>query len=213
MGRVKHVLCYGDSNTFGVNPVSGGRWDEHTRWTGVLQDNLGTGYRVIEEGMCGRNCMFDDPTEEGRNGLKYLSVSLSSHRPVDLVVFMLGTNDTKTIFGAGPATIAKGMSLLVKKVLSYDPGENYPKSKVLVVAPPVEGKDVEHSTFVAYDRQSYGKSLHFAEEYKKICDQLHVPFFDAATVATAGPDQLHMDKDSHKALGEALAPIVRSLLA
>ena len=36
--------------------------------------------------------------------------------------------------------------------------------------------------------------------------------FDAATVATPGPDCLHMDRDSHKALAEALAAEVRKIL-
>ena len=47
----KHILCFGDSNTFGTNPA-GGRWPLHVRWTGVLQQLLGAEYRVIEEG-CG----------------------------------------------------------------------------------------------------------------------------------------------------------------
>ena len=40
-----NILCFGDSNTFGTNP-SGGRWDLHERWPGVLQDELGSEYRM-----------------------------------------------------------------------------------------------------------------------------------------------------------------------
>ena len=38
---MKDVLCFGDSNTWGFVPGRGVRYDEHTRWTGDLQDALG----------------------------------------------------------------------------------------------------------------------------------------------------------------------------
>ena len=38
---MKHVLCFGDSNTWGFIPGTCKRYDEHTRWTGILQDELG----------------------------------------------------------------------------------------------------------------------------------------------------------------------------
>ena len=51
------ILCYGDSNTWGTI----GRWkaidepserfDENTRWTSVLQKELGENYHVITEGL------------------------------------------------------------------------------------------------------------------------------------------------------------------
>ena len=44
------ILCYGDSNTYGYNPVNGLRYPKDVRWTGVLQKLLGEQYAVIEEG-------------------------------------------------------------------------------------------------------------------------------------------------------------------
>lgn len=46
---MKTVLCYGDSITWGFNPVDGSRFPFERRWPGVLQAALGGGYRVIEE--------------------------------------------------------------------------------------------------------------------------------------------------------------------
>ena len=58
----KTILCYGDSNTFGYVPAGGGKWyPEDVRWTGVLQDDLGDAYRVIEEGCSGRTTDIDPP--------------------------------------------------------------------------------------------------------------------------------------------------------
>ena len=43
------ILCYGDSNTYGYNPVNGLRYPKDVRWTGVLQKLLGEQYAVMEE--------------------------------------------------------------------------------------------------------------------------------------------------------------------
>ena len=34
---MKKILCYGDSNTFGFNPENGKRFDNLTRWSGILK--------------------------------------------------------------------------------------------------------------------------------------------------------------------------------
>jgi lysophospholipase L1-like esterase len=45
----KTILCYGDSNTRGQTPDrTGRRRSADIRWTGVLQQNLGVGYSIIE---------------------------------------------------------------------------------------------------------------------------------------------------------------------
>ena len=31
--KKKHILCYGDSNTWGYNAATGGRYDDDVRWT------------------------------------------------------------------------------------------------------------------------------------------------------------------------------------
>ena len=60
---MKTILCYGDSNTYGYNPVTGGRWPEDIRWTGRLQQLLGNKYKVIEEGCNGRTTIYKAPGE------------------------------------------------------------------------------------------------------------------------------------------------------
>ena len=66
---MKTILCYGDSNTYGYNPVTGGRWPEDIRWTGRLQQLLGDEYKVIEEGCNGRTTMYKAPGEGWKSGL------------------------------------------------------------------------------------------------------------------------------------------------
>ena len=50
---IRSILCFGDSNTYGVNPEDNSRFPLAIRWTGRLQNLLGhDGYQVIEEGYC-----------------------------------------------------------------------------------------------------------------------------------------------------------------
>lgn len=138
----KRILCFGDSLTWGWVPVADGmpteRFPRDKRWTGVLADRLGDGYTVVEEGLSARTTNADDPTDPRLNGAAYLPSCLASHLPLDLVILMLGTNDTKAYFRRTPLDIAMGMSVLVTQVLTSagGVGTGYPAPKVLVVAPP-----------------------------------------------------------------------------
>ena len=90
----KHIVCLGDSNTHGycADPndcADGGiRFNESERWTRLLQEKLGSDYRVIEEGLSGRTTCFDDPIHEGLNALDYIYPCLKSHEFVDLLIII-----------------------------------------------------------------------------------------------------------------------------
>ena len=58
---MKKIICYGDSNTFGYNPKDNSQFDENTRWTSLLQKNLGSEYEVKNEGMCDRTGFVNNP--------------------------------------------------------------------------------------------------------------------------------------------------------
>ena len=53
-----NILCYGDSNTYGYDPHTGGRYDESVRWPCRLQTYLGDEYHLIEAGL---NPGFENP--------------------------------------------------------------------------------------------------------------------------------------------------------
>ena len=95
---MKTILCYGDSNTWGYNPATTERSSRDERWTGILRRELDDGYLVIEEGLNGRTTVWDDPIEGYKNGKEYLIPCLETHKPLDLVIIMLGTNDLKVRF-------------------------------------------------------------------------------------------------------------------
>ena len=53
-----YILCYGDSNTWGRKPIEDARFPLDERWPGVLRQQLGSGYWVIEEGLNGRTTVW-----------------------------------------------------------------------------------------------------------------------------------------------------------
>jgi lysophospholipase L1-like esterase len=132
----KTVLCYGDSNTWGYNPKTGQRYGRDERWPGVLRKELGQGYLVVEEGLNGRTTVWDDPIEGHKNGKTYLIPCLETHKPIDLVIVMLGTNDLKMRFSVSAFDIANGAGVLVDIVQKSAAGPQDKAPEVLLLAPP-----------------------------------------------------------------------------
>ena len=129
---MKQILCFGDSNTYGLIPgTTNQRYGWGTRWTSILDDKVRTkGYRVIEEGLCGRTTVFDDPFRTERRGTEMLPAILESHRPVDTIVLMLGTNDCKSVYSATPEVIGQGIEQLLDQINTVNPD-----AKILLVSP------------------------------------------------------------------------------
>ena len=100
---MKSILFYGDSNTWGFDPETGNRYSYEIRWTSVCASILGKGYCCIPSGMNGRTTIFDDPLKGCRNGSDGLDYALQTHKPLDLLVLMIGTNDMKYTDAAGSA--------------------------------------------------------------------------------------------------------------
>lgn len=129
---MKQILCFGDSNTYGLIPgTANQRYGWGTRWTSILDDKVRTkGYRVIEEGLCGRTTVFDNPFRTERRGTEMLPAILESHRPVDTIVLMLGTNDCKSVYSATPEVIGQGIEQLLDQINTVNPD-----AKILLVSP------------------------------------------------------------------------------
>jgi lysophospholipase L1-like esterase len=92
------IVVFGDSNTWGSDPATGGRLPRARRWPNVLQRELGPDFEVIAEGLRGRTTVHDDPIEPYRSGADALPSCLMSHAPVDLVILALGCNDLRSAF-------------------------------------------------------------------------------------------------------------------
>ena len=208
---LKTILCFGDSNTHGYNPNDGTRWPYNVRWTGLLQKELGDGFHVIEEGLGGRTSVFDDPLEPGRKGIKDVPMLIETHKPLDLVIIMLGTNDTKNWFSATPAAIASGCGKVVEAFQTYRYPEWCTPPKILLVSPIHIGPETEKSGCVGFDISSHEKTLQLAELYKVEAERLCTYFLDAASVAEPGTDNVHLDIEGHKKLSIAISKKIKEI--
>lgn len=212
VGR-RTVLLYGDSNTHGTCPMADAadrrRHPEEVRWPGVLAAELGPGWRVIDEGLPGRTTVHDDPVEGAhRNGLAVLPAILESHRPIDLVVLKLGTNDLKARFAVTPADIAASLERLVQAVRASAAGPASGAPAVLVIAPP----PVEEAGWLAeMFAGGAAKSRLLGARIGEMAARLGVPFLDAGGVVAVDPlDGVHYDAAGHAALGRAVAAAIRA---
>ena len=207
--KERRVLCFGDSNTYGYDPVRDGRYGLEERYPTVLQSLLGSGWSVVEEGLPGRTAVFDDPITEGMNGLRVITPILMSHAPLDTVTIMLGTNDSKERFGCNSHLIALGIVRLVKKALTTECWRDNTRPDVLVIVPPCITPAYDKLMF----RDAMGTGCH--ERSAGIAAQLEpmlrdipgVRFLDANTLPGAGcspVDGMHMTVESHKALAHGL---------
>ncbi|WP_439626824.1 SGNH/GDSL hydrolase family protein [Shinella sp.] len=217
MADKRSILCFGDSLTWGWIPVKESaptlRYPFEKRWTGAMAAKLGDGYHIIEEGLSARTTSLDDPNDPRLNGSAYLPTAIASHLPLDLVIIMLGTNDTKSYFHRTPYEIANGMGKLVGQVLTSAGGVGtpYPAPRVLVVAPPPLAP-MPDLWFEGMFDGGYEKSKALAKLYKALADFTKVEFLSAGDhVSTDGVDGIHFSAETNITLGHAIADKVATL--
>lgn len=212
------ILCYGDSNTYGYDPATTGRYPAGVRYPTVLQSLLGSGFCVVEEGLPGRTSTFDYPAAEGMNGLATLLPILLSHAPLDTLVLMLGTNDFNDYFQAGPRLVASCLVRLVKKALATECWRDPARPDVLVVCPaPITHRYYsryrQDPTITGCDVRSAGLAAELAPLLAPLAP---VRFLDAGRLPGVQPSELdgmHLTPASHRALAEALANDLRTRYA
>lgn len=179
---------------------------------GVLRGALGEGYRVIEEGLSGRTTVWDDPIEGAhKNGRTYLLPCLESHRPLDLVIIMLGTNDLKVRFGLNASDIAQGADALAEIALHSGAGPEGGAPQILLVAPPPVGRLTD---FAEMFEGAVEKSGRFGERYLYNAGMLGCAFLDAGEVMVSSDlDGIHFEANEHRKLGEAVARLIQETLS
>lgn len=206
---MKTILCYGDSNTWGYDPVSQDRHPYGIRWTTLLQRELGQDYLVIPEGLNGRTTVWDDPIERHKSGAKYLPPCLESHKPLDLVLIMLGTNDLKVRFSLPASDIARGVGTLVDLVNKSECGPGGMAPGVLLLVPPEVRRLSDFAEMFAGARE---KSLAFPAAYAAVAEEKGVPYLLIGDHVRFGDtDGIHFEADQLPLLGKLVADEIRRI--
>ena len=208
---MKNILCFGDSNTWGYSPGDGTRYPLDIRWTGVLQQSLGNDYRIIEEGLNGRTTFINEDERPFRSGSDVLPIILESHRPLDFVTIMLGTNDLKLEFNLTVEQIAQGAKELCETVLNSEYlADNLPQ--ILLISPTHIGSTIMPDQ-EEFFKQARGKSYLFAEYYQKVASDLGIHFLDAAKIVEPSEGEgVHWDADQHIKFGKELKLVIEKIL-
>lgn len=212
---MKQILVYGDSLSWGIVPGTRERQPFAVRWPGRLEAVLadrGTAVRVIEDCLNGRRTVWEDPFKPGRNGAVGLAQRIELNSPLALVVLLLGTNDFQSMHTNEAWHSAQGIAVLVGEIRSAPIEPGMPVPPVLIVAPPPldQPKGAIAPKFEGGDRRCVG----VAAAYREVAGTLGCPFFDAGSVVRASHvDGVHLDAAAHRALGDALADVVRPLIA
>ena len=212
---MKTILCYGDSNTYGFDPKTGGRYAYTERWPGILQQTLGRdGYYVIEEGLNSRTTVCEDCCyDDNKSGLALLPAIMKSHFPLDLLIVMLGSNDMKQRFHMEPAEIARGAALLMQTAKQVCASKNM-KTEILLIAPPLITEDLRKGAcYCEFGERALRVSAELSAWYARIAESHGVHFFDAAPlVRSSSIDGLHLTPQAHAVLAEQIAQQCRYIL-
>lgn len=208
---MKTILCYGDSNTHGTAPMpalgADLRHPPGARWPDAMALALGSGYQVLSEGLPGRTTVHDDMVEGGmRNGLTVLTAILHSHKPIDLMLLMLGTNDLKVRFSVTAFEIARSVERLVMVARA----EGVVAEIVLITPPPVREIGTLHEVFVGAEARQQGLEA----QMDAAAGRLGCAVLRAGDHVSVSPvDGVHWTADAHRHFGSFLAPLVVERLA
>ena len=213
---MKKIVCFGDSNTYGYDPDTGGRFGEDVRWPKVLQKLLGDEYEIIEEGQNGRTIANDDPWEGGTKcGMDYVLPMLETKRP-DLLAIMLGSNDLKSKFNLPAADIAGSLITMIMKIRGYC--EHYlgcPDMKILIIAPPALSEPFSESCFSTFfdEGNVVERSIELAKWYELVAKEHGCYFLNATKEVSAGSvDHLHLDPKGHEKMAQLVKDCVTQIL-
>lgn len=207
----KRILCYGDSNTWGFSPEDGHRMDR--RWTRSLK--LPFEAEIMEEGLNSRNAVCKDPHMPEKCGHDMWKMMLLSHKPLDLVVLMLGTNDLKTTYHCSARYIANGLREYVRDWMNPTLYEGTTTPKLLVVTPILLGAGLpaQEGEGGNFDQRSLEQSRLLADEICQALAPYPVEILRGEEFAQASDiDNLHMTEAEHARLADGISRKIAAML-
>ena len=201
---MKKIICYGDSNTYGFNTTDGTRFDENTRWTKILEKNIGEGDLIQEEGMNNRTGFVNNPDGFEFSAQRHFPKLMAKNKDTDILVLAIGINDLQFLYDIGFKAIECGLEKLIIT------GKNY-VNRLILIPPPILGEEILNSFFkIQFDEASISKSKKIGKIYRKLADVYSCEIFDINDFQKPSQeDGLHYNREAHQIIGEKLAEFIR----
>lgn len=207
---MKKILCFGDSNTWGHNPVDCSRLDE--RWTVMIEDKFPQ-YEITADGLCGRATRTFKSEMHDTDGLSaFREKYINSDENYDLIIIMLGTNDVLSEVNSSPTDIA---DTLGEYISEYRGAHTENATEFLLISPILlTDKLLSHPIFSQlYSETSIEKSKHFAQCISNVAKRENVWFMNAAEYAEASDiDGIHMTSQQHRKLADGIENKISEIL-
>lgn len=202
------ILCFGDSNTWGYNPVNGLRLSPSERWPGVLQQRLGQGFQIFEDGRNGRR-IFE--TGDELNSSEELVSSLNINDPLDVVIIFLGINDLLFENETNNKKPIDGTRMMIEKVKNvYRDTHGVVPEIILISAVPINELQVKELLY----EQEAEKILRFGNGLRQLAEEEGCGFIDSGRIIrTSEEDGVHIEALEHQKLGSFIAEYIRSFLS
>lgn len=203
---MKKIICYGDSNTFGYNPLTQDRLDENSRWSGILKNHFKNDFDVIVDGLCDRNGFVNHLNGFNYSAQRHFPKLISKMNDVECIILAVGTNDLQFQYDISLKNIERGLEFLVKT--AQEKTQN-----VIVLAPVSPLEEVKKGYFAyQFDDSSIMKSKKSLKVYKRLAQVLHFSYLDINKITPPSIlDGLHYDSQGHKKIAESLISLITSM--
>ena len=194
-GQIK-VACVGDSITYGHGIQN---WPKNN-YPVLLQELLGDGYHVQSFGVSGR--AVQDNSDQPYRALPHYEESIAYD--ADIIVFMMGSNDTKPENWFGEEAFKTALSDLLD---DYTQGEKKPLIYVCTT-PACFFTETSDGELTSHDlRPAYADTI--AELTRQTAEELSCPIIDIHALTEENPqwfakDGVHPNNDGAAAIAKAV---------
>ena len=200
---MKKILCFGDSNTFGYNPNNGSRYNENSRWTGILKNLCKNNYEIIEAGCNNRTAFSNNPDGIQFTGYKVLPEYLKEI--YDTIIFAIGINDLQKFYNPTLEEFETGIENLIKKIR-----ESLPNCNIIILSPSHITENILNSNFrFMFNETSIEKSKQITPIYEKIANEYNCKFLDLNKIVIPSEiDGLHYEVEEHKKIAQSIITLL-----
>lgn len=188
------LICFGDSNTWGANPL-GGRHAESQRWPTLLANKLKM--QVKAEGQPGRTLLASRPEFGVIPDRARWQKALQRHPAT--IILALGINDLAA--GASAEEAATALELYLD-----DHGRIAPQSQLLVIAPAPLGKLTANWKALFGDKEEESHKL--VPLWQTTCTTRGVAMLDISALLTPSADGLHWNVEDHRRIADAIGGLI-----